>query len=115
MIKMGNSKDKLMAVGETLKNLGALNPKAMKSFRDYMNYVKTEGALSPKIKTIIGVAVAVSRQCEYCVPFYVKQALDSGATKGEILDACMMAALLGGGPAIIFKKHVYDALEDLTK
>lgn len=108
-------KDKLVAVDETLKQLGALNPKAMKGFKEFMNSVKIEGTLSAKMKTIIGVAIAVSRQCEFCVPFYTKQALESGATREEILDACMVAALMGGGPAITFIKHVMDAIEEFTQ
>ncbi|TFF99304.1 MAG: carboxymuconolactone decarboxylase family protein [Promethearchaeota archaeon] len=111
---MGNSKEKLNEVNETLKNLGRSNPNAMKGFQKFMNSVKSEGALSTKMKNIIGVALAVSRQCEYCVPFYVSQALESGASKEEIIEATLVAGLLGGGPAIMYAKRVFDALEDLT-
>ena len=108
-------KDKLTAIDETLKQLGALRPKAMGGFKEFMNSVKMEGFLSPKIKTIIGVALAVSRQCEYCVPFYTQQALESGATREEILEACLVAALMGGGPSLTFIKHVLDALEEFAE
>lgn len=111
---MGNSKQKLTEVNETLKNLGRANPDAMKGFQKFMNGVKEEGALSTKMKNIIGVALAVSRQCEYCVPFYVNQALESGATKDEIIEASLVAGLLGGGPAIMYARRVFEALEDLT-
>ena len=112
---MEDSRKKLMDVNETLKELGRHNSAAMKGFRKFMDATKKEGALSSKMKTIIGVAVAVSRQCEFCVPFYVKQALDAGASKEEIIDACMVSALLGGGPAVTFIKHVFDALEELAE
>jgi len=111
---MGNSKEKLNSVNETLKRMGRANPDAMKGFQKFMKSTKAEGALSTKTKNLIGVAVAVSRQCEYCVPFYVSQALESGATEDEILESTLVAGLLGGGPAIMFAKKVFDALEDLT-
>jgi AhpD family alkylhydroperoxidase len=112
---MGNTKDILNDVNETLKELGRANPDAMKGFQKFMKSVKSEGALSSKMKNIIGVAVAVARQCEYCVPFYVSQALESGASKEEIIDATLVAGLLGGGPAIMFARNVFDALDDLKK
>lgn len=112
---MGNSKEKLMDVNKTLKELSRAKPRALKSFQKYMKYVKSEGALSTKIKNIIAVALAVSRQCEYCVPYYVSQALESGATKEEIIEATLIAGLLGGGPAIMYAREVFNALEDLSK
>jgi AhpD family alkylhydroperoxidase len=111
---MGNSKEKLNSVNETLKRLGRANPEAMKGFQKFMQKVKGKGTLSTKMKNLIGVAVAVSRQCEYCVPFYVSQALESGATEDEIIESTLVAGLLGGGPAIMFAKRVFDALEDLS-
>ncbi len=111
---MGNTKEKLMDVNETLKNLGRANPEGMQGFRKFMDSVKSEGALSTKAKNLIGVALAVSKQCEYCVPFYVSQALESGATRDEIIEATLVAGLLDGGPAIMYAKQVFEALEDLT-
>ncbi|MBD3256111.1 MAG: carboxymuconolactone decarboxylase family protein [Candidatus Lokiarchaeota archaeon] len=112
---MTNTKERLASVDNTLKTFGKFNPKGMKNFKGYMDAVKKDGTLSTKMKNIIGVAVSIARQCEFCVPFYVKQALDNGATKEELIEAGMVAGLLGGGPAIMFSKHLFDALEELGK
>ncbi|MBD3230583.1 MAG: carboxymuconolactone decarboxylase family protein [Candidatus Lokiarchaeota archaeon] len=112
---MKDSEKKLIDIRNTLKEIGKVDMNSVRKFRDFMNSVKVEGALSTKIKELIGVAVSISRHCEFCVPLHVKQALEHGATKEEIIEASMIAGLLGGGPSVIFIKYVFDALNTFQK
>ena len=50
-------------------------------------------ALSPKVKSLIGIAVAVQIPCEYCVYADTIAAKNAGATDEEIAEAVGMAAL----------------------
>ena len=45
----------------------------------------------------------------------MKNALDSGASKEEIMESCYVAVLMGGGPAMMQIRRVMKALEDLEK
>lgn len=109
---MEESKKRLMDIRNTLKEIAKIDVNSTRKFRDFMNAVKQEGALSTKTKELIGIAVSISRQCEFCVALHVNGALEHGATKEEIIEASMVAGLLGGGPSVIFIKYVFDALKD---
>ena len=50
-------------------------------------------------------------QYPYCIAFHVKNAVAQGATRDEIVEAAMVAALMGGGPCVAYMKYVFDACE----
>ena len=50
-------------------------------------------ALSPKVKELIGLAVAAQIPCQYCVYFHAKSAKADGASDEEIKEAVAMAAV----------------------
>jgi AhpD family alkylhydroperoxidase len=50
-------------------------------------------ALSPKVKSLISLAVSAQIPCHYCVWSDTKAARDAGATDEEIAEAVAMAAL----------------------
>jgi len=89
---------------EFIKGLVAFDDAAMK-----------QGALPVKTKELIAIAVAVVKQCTYCIAFHVKAAMDAGATKDEIMEASFVACLLGGGPAWMYAKLVRKAIDDLNE
>lgn len=50
-------------------------------------------ALPPKVKELIGLAVAAQVPCEYCIYFHTAAAKANGASDEEIREAIAMAAL----------------------
>jgi AhpD family alkylhydroperoxidase len=110
-----NMNEYLQDVNQTFKSLGKKNPKAIKSFKKFMGAVKGDGALSGKFKELIGIALSVQKQCKHCISLHVKNALDEGATEDEIIEACMTAVTLGGGPSLMFSSYVLKALEDFQE
>ena len=103
------------AAQSSLHSLGRAHPDAMKGFQQFMGAAKTDGAISAKVKELIGIALSIAHQCKFCVAWHVKHALDKGATKEEIIEASMVAGTLGGGPSLMFTKYVFKALEDFAK
>ncbi|MGB5912705.1 MAG: carboxymuconolactone decarboxylase family protein [Promethearchaeia archaeon] len=108
-------KEYYKAAQSSLQTLGHAHPDAMKGFQQFMGAVKTDGAISAKVKELIGIALSIAYQCKFCVAWHVKHALDKGATREEIIEASMVAGTLGGGPALMFTKYVLKALEDFGK
>ncbi|TFF84531.1 MAG: carboxymuconolactone decarboxylase family protein [Promethearchaeota archaeon] len=108
-------KEYYKAAQSSLQSLGQANPNAMKGFQNFMGAAKKDGALSAKVKELIGIALSVAHQCKFCVAWHVKHALDKGATREEIIEATMIAGTLGGGPSLMFSKYVFKALEDFEK
>jgi len=49
---------------------------------------------------------------QWCIAFHVKGALDAGASREEIIEACYVAVLMGGGPSMMQMGRVMKALDD---
>ena len=110
-----NMKEYFQTARQTMQSLGKYNPEAMKGFQNFMEAIKTDRALSGKTKELIGIAISVAKQCKFCIAWHVKNALDKGATKEEIIEAGMTAITLDGGTSMMFMKYVLKALEEFAE
>lgn len=60
-----------------------------------------KGALEPKVKALINIAVAAQIPCRYCVWLDTKFAKDMGATDAEIAEAVAQAGLTRNWSAML--------------
>jgi AhpD family alkylhydroperoxidase len=111
-----------MSMETTLKEVQSLvekiseqYPKLAGPFMVFLRRVEEEGVLSTKTKELISVALAVACRCKWCIAFHTKNALDAGATKDEIMEACFVATLMAGGPALMYAQLVLEAIDEFTK
>ena len=109
---MDNMNELGKEVEENLGKFSKNSPKQMQAFMDFMGAVEGKGALDEKQKELISVALSVTGHCKWCIAFHVKNALQKGATKEEILEAGWVAVLMGGGPALMYFQLVQKALEE---
>ncbi|MBD3260214.1 MAG: carboxymuconolactone decarboxylase family protein [Candidatus Altiarchaeales archaeon] len=109
---MDSMKDVLDEVDGSLKFLGKQYPNQMKAFGNFMQSAEKEGALSHKNKELISIALSVATHCRWCIAHHVKQALEAGATEDEIMEACFVAALMGGGPSLMYTQLVVKAIKE---
>ena len=87
-------------------------PKFVESFMGFFKATEGPGVLDMKTKELISIALSVKSQCPYCIAFHVKNAVAHGAKKAEIIEAAMVAALMGGGPSVAYMKYVFDACDE---
>src|SRR3954465_204679 len=73
--------------------------------------VGEDGALSVKVKELIGLGVCASRGLQYGVAAHMRRAIDYGATKEELFEAIKAAAVPGGGVAYSVGVRALQALE----
>ncbi|MFP4356278.1 MAG: carboxymuconolactone decarboxylase family protein [Phycisphaerae bacterium] len=98
------------------KNIGRFAQQTgdfMQAFRGFVGKVHDNGALDEKTTELIVVALAVGRQCENCLQYHCRAALQAGASRAEILAAVQCAILMGGGPALMEGQAVIDILDQL--
>jgi len=113
---MEDMNESLREIRASLGEMGKQYPEFMNSFREFSKESSgKEGALSVKTKELIGVALAVVRQCHWCIAIHVKDALNAGATKNEIMEACFVAVLMGGGPSLMYAQLAMKAVDDFAK
>lgn len=91
--------------------LGAEIPGTMGSFGKLHKTAITDGALTPKIKELIALGIAITVRCDGCIAFHVHDALEAGATRAEITETIGVAVLMGGGPAVMYGCEALEALE----
>ena len=92
--------------------LGKLNPEAMKGFADFFHASEKEGALSAKFKQIILLSISIIEQCNWCIVYHTHKALSLGATKEELVEACFITSVMGGGSALMYNQIVLKAIEE---
>ncbi|MDI6819622.1 MAG: carboxymuconolactone decarboxylase family protein [Candidatus Hodarchaeaceae archaeon] len=101
-------------LAETAEELGRISPKVGGQFNVFLRHAFEEGALSAKVKRLIALAAGIVRGCDWCIATHVKKAIEAGATKDEIIEACFMAIVMGGGPALAYTKVAMDAMKGLS-
>jgi AhpD family alkylhydroperoxidase len=74
-----------------------------------------EGALTVKQKELIALGIAITIRCEGCIACHVKDALENGATREEIVETIGVSILMGGGPSIVYGEKAYQALDEFSK
>jgi len=95
-----------------LAKLHENRPELIEAFQKLHIVVTEEGALDAKTKQLMMVAVSTAIRCEPCLRLHVRTALELGATREEILEACSVAVLMGGGPSIAYTAlYAMDELE----
>ena len=93
--------------------LRQLTPETVSGFAAMFTKIMQDGPVSLKTKELIAVAIAVAIRCEPCIRPHVKNCLELGLTKEEILDAASVAVVMGGGPAWTYVPVVLQAIEAL--
>ena len=91
--------------------LGKEIPGPMAGFAKLHEQSMADGALSAKTKELIALAIAITVRCDGCIAYHVHDALHSGATRPEIVEAIGVAVMMGGGPSTIYGAEALMALE----
>ncbi|WP_347309714.1 carboxymuconolactone decarboxylase family protein [Defluviimonas sp. SAOS-178_SWC] len=90
----------------------ALAPGAEDAFRAFSKAVFAAGALDPRTKQLIAIAVAHVTQCPWCIEGHVKAARREGATGEEIMEAIWVAAEMRAGAAWAHSLKAVELLGD---
>ena len=99
-------KELLGRIGE----LGQLSPDTLKGYRTLSAAGETTGRLSPKIRELIALAVAVTLRCDGCIVVHADAALTKGATLEDVSEALGVAVALNAGAAMVYSARALDAL-----
>jgi AhpD family alkylhydroperoxidase len=66
-------------------------------FRDFHEGCKEKGVLDRKTKELLMTALACVFRCPHCTAEHIEAALEAGATKEEVTEALLIAAVEGAG------------------
>lgn len=73
-----------------------------------------DGAVSSRMKELIALAVAITRECDGCISSHARGAARRGATPEEVAEAIGVAVLLNGGPGTVFGPRAWAAYREFA-
>jgi len=85
--------------------------KVYESFVDMEHKTYSDGILNKKQKELIAIGISVVINCESCMEWHIKQALDDGAPEAEIIEAIEVGIEMAGGPATASARFAMNVLE----
>lgn len=107
-------KEKIERIIQTRKQANGYFMKKSKAYRAFCEMEEqayAPGSLTVKEKRLIAIGISVVINCESCMEWSIKQALDNGATQPEIIEAIEVAIEMRGGPATAFARFAMNVLD----
>ena len=98
---------------EAHAKLLSLDSKVYKAFLKMEEAAFSDGALSKKNKELIAVGISLVINCESCMQWHIEQAVESGASKEEVLESIEVGIEMGGGPATVSARFALEVMENV--
>jgi AhpD family alkylhydroperoxidase len=109
-----HDKNKIEQIVQTRKKAHSFYLKKSKVYQSFVDMEKNtfnDGELSKRQKELIAIGISVVINCESCMEWHIKQALDDGAAEGEIIESIEVGIEMGGGPATASARFAMNVLE----
>ncbi len=90
-------------------------PQQYDAFIGEKEVLMQSGKVSAKTKWLLLLVASVTQRCPVCIPRAVKHCLEHGYSKEEMLEACMVAVLLGGSSAMTYVTFVNKSIAAFKK
>lgn len=107
-------KNKIEQIVKTRKQANSYylkKSKVFQSFVDMEQITYKDGELGKKQKELIAIGISVVINCESCMEWHIKQALDDGVSDAEIIEAIEVAIEMSGGPGTVSARFAMNVLE----
>lgn len=87
-------------------------PAVYDGYRELHDAAFAAGALDVKVKELVALAIAVSKECDGCIAAHAHAAVRSGATPAEAAEAIGVAILMNGGPGTVYGPRAFAAFTE---
>jgi len=107
-------KEKIEGIIRTRKRAHSYFSKKSKVYHSFMDMEQNtfkNGRLSKLQKEMIAIGISIVQNCESCMEWHIKQALDDGATEDEILEAIEVGIEMSGGPGTVAARFAMNVLD----
>ncbi|WMM25364.1 carboxymuconolactone decarboxylase family protein [Tissierella sp. MB52-C2] len=113
---MKSPREYLADFNNGMSSVATTNPEQLSAFGNFTNTVFKDGTIDLKKKELVAIGISVYSRCEYCIVGHAYNALKTGLTKEEIMEAAMVAIAFGGGPSLAYTVTLLkNSLEEFAK
>ncbi|MBE7635319.1 carboxymuconolactone decarboxylase family protein [Sneathiella sp. P13V-1] len=102
-------------ISKYMGKLRKAQPEAMAGFAKMAQAAGADGALDPKTKEFVALAIGVAVHCDGCIGFHSKKLAEMGATTEEITETLAMCIYMGGGPSLMYAAQALRAFEEFSE
>lgn len=92
----------------------ASDNKVMKRIYSLDTLTYREGALSTKIKEMLGLSTSMVLRCDDCIKYHLEKCYDQGVTTDEVFEIFGVANLVGGTIVIPHTRRAVEYWEELN-
>ena len=113
-----NDREKIERIIRTRKKAHSFYSHHSEVYRSFLEMEKNtykDGKLGKVQKELIAIGISVVINCESCMEWHIKQALDGGASEDEILEAIEVGMEMGGGPSTVSARFAMGGIEYYMK
>lgn len=112
---MDSAHDVLADVTKAGRRLRELIPDVYAAYAaQHKAAVGNDAELPSRIREIIALAIAVTKQCDGCIAAHARGAARAGATTEEVAEAIGVAILMHGGPGTVWGPRAFAAFEEFA-
>lgn len=102
--------EQLVQVRKQAHSYYSKKSKVYRSFVEMEQNTYVDGVLAKKQKELIAIGISVVINCESCMEWHIKQALDGGASEPEILESIEVGIEMSGGPGTASARFAMNVL-----
>lgn len=110
---MAEAKQYLDAVNARVVGLFKAEQKTMMAFKSLTDAAMRAGKITPAIKELTALAIAVAKGCDDCVVYHVAAAKKHGASREELAEMLAVAVDMSGGPGTVYAAKALQYFDDL--
>jgi AhpD family alkylhydroperoxidase len=111
---MASAHDVRKDLAEPARRLREHIPDVIDSYSTMTQAVMTDGALPVKVKELIALAIAVTKECDGCIAAHARGAASQDATEAEVAEAMGVAVLMNGGPGTVWGPRALAAYREFA-
>lgn len=89
-------------------------PEVITAYAAMQKAALADGALPAKVKELIALAIAVTRECDGCIASHARGAARRNATEEEVAEAIGVAVTMNGGPATVWGPRALAAFKEVV-
>ena len=89
--------------------------KVIKRFFNIDTNAYMEGALSCKVKEMMGLSASMVLRCDDCVKYHLEKCYEQGVTTEELFEIFAIANLVGGSIVIPHTRRALEYWEELQR
>lgn len=108
-----NPKETLDEFNKLMLDIEKTIPEQYKAFINEKTAITKKGRIDEKTKWLLLLVSSLTQRCPVCIPRAVKRCIDAGWAKEEMLEACMIAVLVGGSSVMTYVTLVTKSINEL--